>query len=95
MAIFSLANITSDFTLTPPIETSHEQKTLKRFLKDFADLPHAYYREQAREIATADITKSVKYQVRWIDAVGRQFVVPAKVSTTTLTLQSLVYGNHC
>ena len=87
MALFSLADITSDFSLTPPNEPSNEQKTFKRFLREFDDLPHAYYRQEARKIATADVVKSIKYQVKWNYAVGRELVVPVKVSTSSLTLR--------
>lgn len=87
MAFLSLADITSDFSMTPPNQPSNEQKTFKKFLREFGDLPRAYYREEARKIATADVAKSIKYQVKWYDAVGRELVVPAKVSTSTLTIR--------
>lgn len=76
--------------MTPPNEPSNEQKTFKRFLREFGDLPHAYYRLEARKIAMADVTKSIKYQVKWYHAVGRELVVPAKVSTSTLTIQYFI-----
>lgn len=87
MAFFNLADVTSDFSMTPLNEPSNEQKTFKRFLKEFGDLPHAYYRGEARKIAMADVAKSIKYQVKWTDAVGRELVVPAKVSTSRLNLR--------